>query len=606
MPGVVGLITRMPRERAETELRRMMAPLRHESFYEVGTWADESLGVYVGWSVRKGTFCDAMPLLNERGDRVLIFSGEDFAAPDAAAQLRKKGHDIATARPSYLVHLSEDDAAFPASVNGRFHGVLVDKTRGVVKIFNDRYGMHRLYFHEAADTVYFAVEAKAILAARPELRELDPQSLGEWISCGCVLNNRSLFKGIHALPPASVWSFENKALRTKELYFKPSEWETQGVLTDEEYYTAIRDVFFERLPRYFDSAEQIGISLTGGLDTRMILARHKGDPGSLPCYSFGSKYRECQDVVMARRVAAASGQPFQIIEVGDAFLSRFAHYAERTVLLSEGANTVNRASDLYVNEIARTIAPVRMTGNYGGEVMRQVRAFKSGKALPGLFSRELSDAVDRADASFEETVKAHPLSFAVFRQAPWHHYGLLSLEETQLSIRTPYLDNEFVRTVFRAPASACSSNDVCLRLIADADQAFRRIRTDRGLAGEYGPVQTAALRAMLEFTFKAEYAYDYGMPQWLTRLDGRLSRLRLERLFLGRHKFAHYRLWYRDVLGSYVKDILLSPRALSRPYINRSAVEHIVDSHVAGSGNYTTEIHKLLTLELVHRLFVDA
>jgi len=54
MPGLVGLVTKMPRARAERELERMVAALRHESFYKTGTWIDESLGVYVGWAERKG------------------------------------------------------------------------------------------------------------------------------------------------------------------------------------------------------------------------------------------------------------------------------------------------------------------------------------------------------------------------------------------------------------------------------------------------------------------------------------------------------------------------------------------------------------------------
>ena len=45
------------------------------------------------------------------------------------------------------------------------------------------------------------------------------------------------------------------------------------------------------------------MSLTGGLDTRMIMACRKPDPGSLPCYTFGSMFRENQDVRVARRVA---------------------------------------------------------------------------------------------------------------------------------------------------------------------------------------------------------------------------------------------------------------------------------------------------------------
>ena len=42
----LGLLTKMPRDQAELELLRMVATLRHESFYTVGTWIDESLGVY--------------------------------------------------------------------------------------------------------------------------------------------------------------------------------------------------------------------------------------------------------------------------------------------------------------------------------------------------------------------------------------------------------------------------------------------------------------------------------------------------------------------------------------------------------------------------------
>jgi asparagine synthase (glutamine-hydrolysing) len=110
---------------------------------------------------------------------------------------------------------------------------------------------------------------------------------------------------------------------------------------------------------------------------------------------------------------------------------------------------------------------------------------------------------------------------------------------------------------------------------------------------------------MFEFQFKAEYAYDYGMPHWMAGVDRAFSPLRLERLFLGRHKFYHFRLWYRDALSPYVRDVLLDPRALSRPYLQRHAVEAVVRSHIGGYRNYTTSIHKLLTLELIHRQFID-
>ena len=72
----------------------MVEALRHEDFYVAGTWIDESLGVYVGWVARKGSFAEGMPLCNERGDVTLVFSGEEFPEPSTAQQLRKRGHDV--------------------------------------------------------------------------------------------------------------------------------------------------------------------------------------------------------------------------------------------------------------------------------------------------------------------------------------------------------------------------------------------------------------------------------------------------------------------------------------------------------------------------------
>ena len=106
--------------------------------------------------------------------------------------------------------------------------------------------------------------------------------------------------------------------------------------------------------------------------------------------------------------------------------------------------------------------------------------------------------------------------------------------------------------------------------------------------------------------FKAEYAYDHGMPQWMAQIDHRLSLFHLERLFLGRHKFYHFRVWYRDALAGYLQEVLLDPRTLSRPYLERNKLEAVVRSHIKGDRNYTTEIHKVLTLELLHRLFLDS
>ena len=604
MPGLVGLITRMPRPEAEVQLRKMLKGICHEDFYSSGTWIDESLGVYVGWTALKGSFCEGMPLYNESRDVCLIFSGEEYS--DRRSRVRGGESGGGSSECAYLVGEYQRNRRFVQELNGLFHGLVADSELGEVALFNDRYGMHRLCYHEAKDGFYFGAEAKAILAVRPELRTPSLQGLGEFVACSCVLENRTIFRDIHVLPAASVWTFRNAALDSKATYFDPKEWEQQSSPDAESYYRELRDALSRNLPNYFAGTERVGVAITGGLDTRVIMALHGPASSTVPCYTFGGMYRECQDVKIGRKVAKTCQQTHQVISVGDDFLKQFPHYAERSVYLTEGGVDVYRASDLFVSERARQIAPAKIVGTYGSEIVRHAVMFKPMQLTDNLLRPDFQDHVRRAGETYRRIRRTHPVTFAAFRQSPWYHHGILALEQTQLTVRSPYLDNNFVRTVFRAPTQDLTKDDIRLRLIGNGSSALSKIGSDRGLGGNSGPLTRALSHAYLEFTFKAEYAYDYGMPQWVARTDHLFSALHFEKLFLGRHKFLHYRLWYRDILANYVRDVLLDSRTLCRPYIEPKTLQAVVNGHLKGDRNYTAEIHKMITLELLHRTFFDA
>ena len=603
MPGIVGLITKLPQADAEQQLLTMVKCIRHEPFYNCGTWSDPEHGVYVGWVARRGSFADGMPVCNEDGKLALFFSGEEFPEPALKQELRQNGHQFSEGDASYLVHRYEAEADFPKGLNGRFHGVVADRRQRTTTLFNDRFGLQRLYFHESQDGFYFAPEAKAILKVRPELRSIDPRGLGEFVTCGCVLENRTLFPRIYLLPQASAWVFRNGRLTAKNSYFEPKEWEQQETVDSEQYYNQLRSAFVERLPRYFNGQEEIGMSVTGGLDTRIILAWHKAEPNSLPCYTFGSTYRDHEDVKLGRRIAKICQQPHQVIPAGPEFLSRFAHYAERTVFMTDGCVDLSRSPDLYMQEKVREIAPLRIVGTFGSEILLQAVMFKAVEPTAGVFE-PLRDQISNGIASFNASRQVHPISFVAFRQSPWYHYGILGLEQTQVGIRSPFLDNEVVKTAYRAPgANALAANQKArARLIREGNPDLAKFHTDRGSGG----LNSIFTHWYLEFFFKAEYAYDMGMPQWMARIDHMFSSFHLERIWLGRHKPFHFRVWYRDQLRDYVRQVLLDDRTLTRPYISRAGVERVVNGHLRGDENHTDEIHRLLSLELAHRLFVDS
>jgi asparagine synthase (glutamine-hydrolysing) len=603
LPGIVGLITKLPQAAAEQQLLAMVKSLIHEPFYTYGTWSDPQQGVYVGWVARRDSSSDGMPIRNEDGQITLFFAGEEFPEPNLKNSLRQRGHQFSDEDSSYLAHRYEDEADFPKGLNGRFHGLVVNRRQGSVTLFNDRYGLQRLYYHESKDGFYFSPEAKAILKVRPELRSIDPRGLGEFVACGCVLDNRTLFGGIYLLPPASVWGFRNGAIAEKKLYFEPKEWEQQEKLDSEGYYRELHNAFVGNLPRYFNGRERVGMSVTGGIDSRIILAWHKAEPNSLPCYTWGSTYRDHEDVKLARRIAGICQQPYQVLTAGPDFMSRFAHYAERTIYLADGCVDLSRSPDLYIQEKVREIAPVRMVGTYGSEILMQSVMFKAVAPAAGLFA-PLQEQVDNGIATYSAARQVNPITFVAFRQSPWHHYGILGLEQTPVGIRAPFIDNEVVRAAYRAPGpdSVATNEAARARLIREGNPALAKIRTDRGIGG----LNSSLTRMYLEFFFKAEYAYDMGMPQWMARVDHVFAPLHLERIWLGRHKPFHFRVWYRDQLSDYVRQILLDDRALSRPYVNRAGVERVVKGHLRGDENHTDEIHRLLSLELAHRIFVES
>jgi asparagine synthase (glutamine-hydrolysing) len=454
--------------------------------------------------------------------------------------------------------------------------------------------------------LYFSSEAKSLLLVDPELRELDMKGLGEVFSFGCVLENRTLFSDVFLLPPGSVWTHGAGNGLRKESYFKPDIWENQPFMEEEAFYQEFKETFVSILPGYLNTPRQTALSLTGGLDTRMILACMTVPPGALPCYTFGGMGRDSFDVKISRRIAEACHQPHEVLALGRDFFSEFPRLAEKTVYVTDGCLNVSGSVELYVNRLAKEIAPVRLTGNYGSEILRGARDLEAQPARRGLFEGAFEECINSAAVTLGEHCRGHRITFAAFMQAPWYQYRRLALEQSQLTLRSPFLDNDLVRLMYRAPAAVLDSSSLSWRLIREANPRLANIMTDRGVGGGPGALFTGLASLYREFLFKGDYAFDYGMPQWLASLDhGLLAPLHVERLFLGWHKFYHFRVWFRDQLSGYVKEVLLDPGSLKRPYLNGRFAEKMVLDHTSGRLNYTAEINTLLTVELLQRLMIE-
>src|SRR6266446_2399973 len=360
MPGIVGIVSQRQSEECQNLVTSMVSSMEHESFYDSGTYSVPEMGIYAGWVAHENSFAAGQPFFNEQRDVVLLLSGECFVDPETRTDLKRKGHELRPAIGNWLVHFYEEEGdQFFEKLNGLFSGLLIDKRQSMAFLFNDRYGAERIYWHETNDATYFASEAKALLRILPELRGFDEEGVAQFLNYRCTLDWRTLFRGVQLLPGASVWSFEGGRCQ-KRKYFSPATWESQPTLSIESFESQFQETFKKILPRYFQSDSKIGISLTAGLDTRMIMACRPHTADEPVCYTFSGKNGQTLDDRLAARVARACDLKHQLLRIRPDFLSDFASHVDRAVNRTDGCSGALGAHEIYLNAQARQLASVRL------------------------------------------------------------------------------------------------------------------------------------------------------------------------------------------------------------------------------------------------------
>jgi asparagine synthase (glutamine-hydrolysing) len=369
----------------------------------------------------------------------------------------------------------------------------------------------------------------------------------------------------------------------------------------ENFESEFQETFKRILPCYFESGSKIGISLTGGLDTRMIMACRPKAAEQAVCYTFSGENGQTLDDRLAKRVAETCGLAHRILRIGQDFFSNFASHADRTVYATDGCFGVLGAHEIYLNKQARYLAPVRLTGNYGSEILRGVSTFKPLALSPNLFNPEFRRSLT-SSTRLVANDNEHPVTSAAFREIPWNLFGSLAAGRSQVSFRTPYLDNKIVALAYQAPGTLRASPLPAVNLVKDNAPSLYNIPTDMGEMGKTRGLACPLRRFYSKATFKLDYLNNEGFPLWLSPLDPVFQGLASSLKIVGLHKYLHYRSWFRKELAGYVTGMLKDSRIRQSPFWNPDFLENMAKDHIRGRKNYVREIHAVLTVEAVERL----
>ena len=144
------------------------------------------------------------PIPNEDGSIWVAFNGELFEYPELRQELLSRGHRLATRCDTEAwVHLYEDlGDEFVSRLRGMFVIALNDARRRRFILARDRVGKKPLFYAEVDGQWVFASELQALLRHPALLREVDWAALDDYLTYGYVPAPKTIFRGVHKLPPA--------------------------------------------------------------------------------------------------------------------------------------------------------------------------------------------------------------------------------------------------------------------------------------------------------------------------------------------------------------------------------------------------------------------
>ncbi|GMM69665.1 hypothetical protein MTsDn1_29600 [Alteromonas sp. MTD1] len=192
--------------------------------------------------------------------------------------------------------------SFLNRLDGYFCAVIYDRQNSKLKLISDRYGMRMLYWYFHNEKFLWSSEVKGILALEGIDKTIDSASFNCFMELGHLLGTSTWFDKIKLINPASILSFD---LITKEVsqhhYWTWAEILPSSLKFDEAV-DELGKRFIRAVERRFSPTERIGVTLSGGLDSRAIVAAidHLSSNFCGQAFTFGIE--GCDDIEIARQV----------------------------------------------------------------------------------------------------------------------------------------------------------------------------------------------------------------------------------------------------------------------------------------------------------------
>lgn len=396
---------------------------------------------------------------------------------------------------SGLQHIAEGSELPLAGLNRSFVLAAWDRRDRSLLLCGDRYGNQPLYYGMSGSTLHFSTRASAVAMSLGGKTPLDRETLAELVWFGHPVSTRTLFAGVRRLPPATRLRWRNGRV-VLEPYWQPV---FRAARPGQTLVADVCAAFGQAVARDTDG-ERVALALTGGQDTRALLAAAL--TLERPVFGFCAGVKGSLDLVVARRLGRRLRGRFRGFTLGPGFLAGYPALAENLVLLAEGALGLEHAHNLALHHYCRERFAALIDGG-GARVskrgfLRRValgrhansdaadliveRYGRPGVArllFPAPAARELEMTIRERIARLVRDSEQDDLGGtldACFLRANWANFyaRAAALQSHFVEGRLPYLDHEFVDLVLRLPRTLRERSVVQHAVVARLGPELRR------------------------------------------------------------------------------------------------------------------------------------
>ena len=269
-------------------------------------------------------------------------------------------------RRAALVAAAIDGSVDLTSLSGSFHGFYSQPASKRVVAITDRLGSRPIFACSLPGLLCLASHIRLLLTLPGVRPVIERESLAQYVRNQEIFENRTLYRDINILTPATVLDV-NQGIQRME---KRSYWSlapNEPFQNREEAIGATARAFSAATVRLLDGSHQTGLLLSGGMDSRMLLACATGSfHTNIRSRTFGSELTE--EARTARKLSEISGIEWDIIE------QNHGHYWENM------HDAVGSTNGLYLSYHGHTFYPSKVLVSSG------VDTALNGWAIDGLFS----------------------------------------------------------------------------------------------------------------------------------------------------------------------------------------------------------------------------